>query len=291
VAPVTTAAAAPPAPGARASTSSAPGSTTPSSAPSPSTVTGGGWQPVGQFSLLDELVTATGAVIRIDPGRLEVALVPGTSQPGGAFPERAQVPVERRASLVAATNAGFKRADARGGEMVDGRTVGALVPGAASLVIRQDGTLDVGAWGDTVGPRADNTTVLQNLTLLVDHGQSAPDLNTNIIQRWGVSFRPALPVAVWRSGLGVDTQGRLLYAAGANVVPAQLAQLLIEGGAVRAMQLDINHLWVFAALFFHPDPQQPARLQSRLAMPGMGPIPDHVLAPGERDFLAVYQRQ
>ena len=149
-------------------------------------------------------------MIRIDPGRLEVALVPGTTQPGGTFPEGAEVPPERRASLVAATNAGFKRADARGGEMVDGRTVGALVPGAASLVIRRDGTVDVGA-GVTPSAPGRHTTVVQNLTLLVDHGQeNAPDLNTNIIQRWGVSFRPALPVAVWRSGLGVDTQGRLL---------------------------------------------------------------------------------
>ncbi|MDP9072594.1 MAG: phosphodiester glycosidase family protein, partial [Actinomycetota bacterium] len=286
---------APAAAAAATTATSAPPSTTrtttttlaPAPSPSPSTVVAGGWQPLGQSSLLDALVTPTGEVIRIDPTRLEVAVVPGTSQPGGTFPEGARVPVDRRAALVLATNAGFKRADARGGELVDGQTVGGLVPGAASLVIRGNGSLDVGAWGTSVSPSPDVTAVLQNLTLLVDHGQPAPDLGTNIIQRWGVSFRPALPVSVWRSGAGVDAQGRLLYAAAANVVPAQLAQLLIDAGAVRAMQLDINHLWVFAALFFHPDPQHPELLQSRLANAGMGPSPDHVLAPGERDFLAV----
>jgi len=227
----------------------------------------------------------------MDPRRLEIVLVPGTEEPGGAFPEGGMVPLDRRAALVAVTNAGFKRPDARGGEMVDGRTIGSLAPGAATLVIRRDATVDIGSWGDTLDPAApDVVAILQNLTLLVERGRPAPDLGTDIIQRWGVSFRPALPVAVWRSGAGVDDHGRLLYATGANIVPAQLAQLLITGGAVRAMQLDINHLWVFAALFSHPDPQHPELVQARLLLPGMGPVPGHVLAPGPRDFLAVYRR-
>jgi hypothetical protein len=95
---------------------------------------------------------------------------------------------------------------------------------------------------------------------------------------------------VWRSGAGIDGQGRLLWATGPNLVPAQLAQLLVAGGAVRAMELDINHLWVFAALFGHPDPQRPDQVQGRSLIAAMTPSPNHVLVRGPRDFLAVYRR-
>jgi hypothetical protein len=243
-------------------------------------------------SNLVRIVSSLGTVLRIDPATLELALVPGTSEPGGTFPEGGQVPVAARATLVAATNAGFKRADARGGELVDGRTVVALRPGAASLVVRADGTFDVGAWQTPggVSPAPGDRVVLQNLVPLIDHGQAAPDLGTDILGRWGLTFRPALPVSVWRSGLGIDARGRLLYAAGPNLVPAQLAQLLLSAGAVRAMQLDINHMWVFAAVFTHPDLAAPESVQGQAILPGMTPTPTHVLAPGARDFLAIFQR-
>jgi len=257
-----------------------------------------GFHPITAGSALSELVTPLGTVLRIDAHALEVALVPGTAEPGGIFPEGGQVPLDRRAMLVAATNAGFKRADARGGELVDGRTVGILRPGAASFVIRGDGTFAVGAWqspgtpgaADGVSSAPGDLVVLQNLSMLVDQGQATPDLGTDILGRWGLSFRPALPVSIWRSGVGVDSTGRLLYAAGPSLVPAQLAQLLLSGGAVRAMQLDINHLWVFATAFVHPDPNHPEAVQGQALLSGMTPTPNHVLTPGPRDFLAVYQR-
>lgn len=249
-----------------------------------------GFSPVAAGSDLTERVTALGTVLRIDPRTLSVALIPGTTEPGGTFPEGGEVPPALRPALVAATNAGFKRADARGGEYVDGRLAAALRPGAATLVIRADGTFDVGAWQQSVAPEAGDVAILQNLVPLVDQGQPAPDLSSDILGRWGLTFRPAVPVAVWRSGLGIDRYGRLLYAAGANVVPAQLAQLLISVGAIRAMELDINHLWVFATAFSHPDPAHPEVVTAAALLPGMTPTAGHVLAPGMRDFLAIYRR-
>jgi hypothetical protein len=56
------------------------------------------------------------------------------------------------------------------------------------------------------------------------------------------------------------------------------------------MELDINHMWVFAALFSHPDPQRPDMLQGHALLDGMTPTAGHVLTPGARDFLAIYQR-
>jgi hypothetical protein len=261
--------------------------------PATTTTTGppaDGFVPITAGSPLTELATPLGIVLRIDPRTLSVALVPGTTEPGGTFPEGGQIPVALRAALVAATNAGFKRADARGGEYVDGRTAKALQAGAATFVVRADGTFDVGAWQQGVAPAPGDVAILQNLVLLIDQGQPAPDLGTNILARWGLTFRPAVPVSVWRSGLGIDRYGRLLYAAGTNLVPAQLAQLLLSVGAVRAMELDINHMWVFAAAFSHPDPAHPEAVTAQGLLAGMTPTPAHVLAPGTRDFLAVYRR-
>jgi hypothetical protein len=248
-----------------------------------------GWEAVAGAPGLTRHDADTGVVLRVDPALVQVALVPGTAEPAPGFPSGGAVPAERRSVLLAATNAGFKRHDAGGGEMIDGRTVGALVPGAASLVVRRDGSVDIGAWGQDTGPSPDNVDVLQNLSLLVDRGQPAAALDKDILARWGATYRPQLPVAVWRSGLGVDAKGRLLYGAGVNVVPAQLAALLVQAGAVRAMELDINHKWVFGALFTHPGPTADAVLGSRL-LAGMGPDPAHVLRPGERDFIALYAR-
>jgi hypothetical protein len=284
---------APPRPVPRLTTTASTPPAVPTTVVTPTTVlspTADGFAPVTAGSNLTQAVKAEGTVLRIDPRLLRIALMPGTTEPGGTFPEGGEVPVADRGALAAVTNAGFKRVDARGGEAVDGRTVGTLVAGAASLVIRADGTFDLGAWQQEVTPEAGDVAVLQNLVPLIDHGQPAPDLGTDILQRWGLTFRPLVPVSVWRSGLGIDAQGRLLYAAGPNLVPAQLAVLLLSAGAVRAMQLDINHLWVFAAAFTHPDPTHPEAVQGQALLPGMTPTPTHVLTPGTRDFLAIYQK-
>jgi len=48
---------------------------------------------------------------------------------------------------------------------------------------------------------------------------------------------------VWRTGLGIDPQGNLLYLAAPNQTALSLGRLLLHAGAVRAMQLDINPAW------------------------------------------------
>ena len=49
---------------------------------------------------------------------------------------------------------------------------------------------------------------------------------------------------MWRSGVGIDARGNLIYAAANDQTVGSLAEILIRAGAVRAMQLDINSYWV-----------------------------------------------
>ena len=149
--------------------------------------------------------------------------------------------------LIATFNSGFKLDASRGGWFLDGRAATPLRDGAASVVIFRSGSATVGQWGRDATLTADVVAVRQNLNLLVDTGQPAPGLGTNILPAWGFTLGGA--VATWRSALGVDGAGRLLYIAGPGLDPANLASAAIAAGAIRAMELDINPAFVLFSTF------------------------------------------
>ena len=72
--------------------------------------------------------------------------------------------------------------DARGGYYAEGRVIKPLVDGAASLVIRSDGTPTVAKWGRdaTLGP--DTASVRQNLSLIVDDGAPVAGLGVTGVE-------------------------------------------------------------------------------------------------------------
>ena len=49
---------------------------------------------------------------------------------------------------------------------------------------------------------------------------------------------------MWRSGIGVTRDGALVYVGGPSLAITSLANLLVDAGAVRGMELDINPDWV-----------------------------------------------
>ena len=145
-------------------------------------------------------------------------------------------------NVVAAFNSAFRLDNSRGGYYAEGRTVQALVPDRASFVSYADGHVDVGLWGRddvmTPGVRA----VRQNLGLIVDGGSVVPGLADANSSLWGGTV--GNQIYVWRSGVGVDAHGNLVYAAGPGLNVATLAEILRRAGCVRAMELDINTWWV-----------------------------------------------
>jgi hypothetical protein len=177
-------------------------------------------------------------VASVDVGRVRAELIAGTRDPGGRWPEGAQVPFGQRPDLVAAFNAGFKFGDTQGGFAADGRISRRLVDGLASAVIARDGTLSIRRWtGGQVLPR-DGIAVRQNLDLIVADGKPVAGLGSAGRQRWGTS-RNQLQYT-WRSAIGTTADGRLLYIAGDHLDIRQLATALARAGATAAMQLDIH---------------------------------------------------
>ena len=112
----------------------------------------------------------------------------------------------------------------------------------------------------------------------MDGGRAKPNLSDG--PQWGVTLGNA--IRVWRSGVGVDRHGNLLYAAANEQTVGSLAQILIRAGAVRAMELDINSYWVS---FISYGSRGPANL-----LPDMQRSSDRYLTTSDRDFLAVYRR-
>ena len=204
--------------------------------------TAGGRAPMEVAFPTGTVAAPTAAVVWLDRTQVTPQLIPGRQLPGGVgWSPFAEVPPAERAALVAAFNGGFKFTDSRGGFYAQGRVAYPLVAGAASLVIRADGTATVGTWGRDVTLDPTVVAVRQNLVLLVDAGAPTADA-ARAYPFWGLT--PNKSQLVWRSAIGVDSQDNLIYAASANILPAALAALMVQAGCVRAMQLDINHGFV-----------------------------------------------
>jgi hypothetical protein len=221
----------------------------------------------------------------MDQHAVRTVLVPGTVDPGGPATSGGRVPAAARRDLLAAFNSGFKLRDAQGGFYGDGQERRPLRDGAASLVVGRDGRVAIGQWGRDVSLTPDVVSVRQNLALVVDGGAPVPGLDTNADGRWG-SSRHQLQYT-WRSGLGVDAAGNLVYVAADQITLADLARAMAEAGAVRGMQLDIHRQQVGLLTY---GPGDAVRGTGHRLLPAMSVPADRWLHTDQRDFLAVVRR-
>jgi hypothetical protein len=180
--------------------------------------------------------------------------------------------------VVAAFNGGFKTNAGVGGFELNGQVLVPLVPGGASLVIDTSGAARVGIWGQGLPvPGEQVTSIRQNLTPLVASGQPSPRIAD--IGAWGSTLGGGSAVA--RSALGEDAAGNLIYSAGMQALPEDLANAMVDAGATMAMQLDINPEWV--QLAFAPAPGAPLAA----GIPGQNRPGEQYQVGWTRDFVTV----
>jgi hypothetical protein len=115
-----------------------------------------------------------------------------------------------------------------------------------------------------------------------------PGINDNDGGKWGFTYGNT--VLAWRTGVGVDKNGGLIYVASDALSVSSLAALLVRAGAVRAMEMDINHDWATFNLFTHPDPSNPAQISAAKLLPDMKKPATRYLANDDRDFVVVYAK-
>jgi hypothetical protein len=237
----------------------------------------------GRPEVQTQTLTAEGSsvtVMRMDGPTTRLILHAGYQDPGGEWLAGPAISPNERPTLVAAFNGGFNLGLGVGGFQVNGRNVGAIQPGLASVVTYTDGSSGLGAWGkDVPDGRKKVYSIRQNLTLLVDAGAPAADIDA--YGPWGATLGGGFAVA--RSGLGIDRYGNLMWAGSSYATPRAIATALIQSGAYRAMQLDINPQWVGGFAF-------PNTTTEQVVLPSQSRPIGTFTTPYSRDFFAVTLR-
>jgi hypothetical protein len=242
------------------------------------------WQ--GQTAVWMARLPSGLTLLYLNQGLVTLALHSGTIDAGASGWRRGPAVVDgERRRLVAAFNGGFKFETESGGFLSYGRTAVSLRRGLGSIVTYADGSTNVGAWEEGVpSHRSPIVSVRQNLSLLIDHGRAAG--RAECVSCWGATLGGGPDVA--RSALGITGDGQLVWAGGEDVSVAALAEGLLVGKAVRAVELDINPQWVAAYLYRHRGSRRP--LGPIPLVPAQNGIAGAFLEPYSRDFFTVLAR-
>ncbi len=267
--------------------------------PAPEPMPGEGeWQPVGptiggipgmyatQIRPDATHTSILGLAVWMDPKLVRFQLHPGSNEPGGTWQTPPMVPQDQQADLMAAFNSGFKLNESQGGFFTEGREAIPLRDGQATMVIRDDGTMEVGQWGRDFQMGPDVVSARQNLALIVDDGAPVPGLESDAGGKWGNTLGG--DVLVWRSGVGQTADGAIVYVTSDALTAASLADLLIRAGAVRAMELDINHAWTQFNIY---STDETGAIKGTKGLPDMMKSGDRYLTTESRDFVSVFARK
>jgi hypothetical protein len=230
-------------------------------------------------------VTAGAALL--PHGTYNLHLMPGTREPivGMKSTRGYSVPQADRGALIATFNAGFKMKDSHGGWWTTESAAVPLVDGRASVLIHRDGSAQIGAWNRTVRMTPDVVAVRQNLDPVIVDGRIVDGLTVNANGRWG-TVRSQFQYT-WRSGLGTDAHGNLIYVAGNKLTLATLASAMHQAGIVQGMELDI-HAAMVSFEVTHSGPN--GALSGERLLHSMNSPADRFLVDDQRDFFYVTTR-
>jgi hypothetical protein len=224
-------------------------------------------------------VTAYVAWMR--PKATTLGLYLGYKGPGptplGRGPE--MVPYSGRGRLLAVFNSGFYEADSSEGFYTHRTLYDPMVTGHATLVAYSDGQYNVIPWHAGRRPPPGVTVARQNLWLLVNNSRPTP--GSAYTTRWGVTLGGA--TYVWRSGVGIDHHGDLIYIAAPEQTSATFARLFVHAGCVRAMEMDINPAWPIFVTYGAPGAGNPS-----LNVANPNQVPSRFLYVSKKDFFALY---
>jgi hypothetical protein len=183
-------------------------------------------------------------LVKMNMSKLQLWSVAGTVEPaskiGNPGPGIIPASVQNQGILIAAFDGGFQYRDGQYGMIVGNKTYLPLKKDLATLLGYTDGTLKIVKYnGQDLGSNI--SFIRQNCPMLIENGVVAESNAANRVL-WGRTT--TWQITTWRSGIGITSQGDLVFAIGNSLVPSSLAKALLAAGAVNAMQLDINPNWV-----------------------------------------------
>ena len=190
-------------------------------------------------------------LVQLDMKAFNIGLVAGTKEPASAVgkPGPGVVPKDiiDSGNLVAAFDGGFQYKDGAYGMIVGDKTYLPLKNDLGTFVAYKDGSLKITDYqGQSIG--SDAIFVRQNCPILIAGGEVSVE-NPRSKALWGRLAAGTTDIYTWRSGVGINKKGDLVFAVGNNLTPVTLANALKAAGAVDAIQLDINPIWVRFNIF------------------------------------------
>lgn len=194
---------------------------------------------------------AVTSLVKINMHDMHLHAVAGSTQPGTPIgnPGPGVIPVTDQASgkLVAAFNGGFQYKDGKYGMIVGQKTYVPLQAGLGTLIVGSDNSVSITAYSGQPQDVKGASVVRQNGPIIMENGAVTDATIGGGMARWGLTVTNSM--YTWRSGVGVTKNGNLLYAVGPSLSTNTLAKALQAGGAVNAIQLDINPYWVRFVMF------------------------------------------
>ncbi len=220
-----------------------------------------------------------------DHTRTAIGYYPGRYEPPhAAVRGPMMVPYGQRWRLLATFNGGFTYEDGENGSTVNGHVNEPLKDGKATIVGYRDGRVEIVKWSGGPNAGTDIAWARQSLAPILWKGRLNPTLNENPNSpEWGFTLGGV--TRVWRTGVGIDRRGNLIFVAAEGQTVISIAKLLQHIGAVRAMEFDINPDWHTLITYTHDQ-----GLVSKMVEPQPHQSPDRYLVPDDRDFFAVYRR-
>ena len=220
-----------------------------------------------------------------DHTRTAVAYYPGRYEPPhAAVRGPMMVPNDQHSRLLATFNGGFTYVDGDNGSAVNGHTNEPLKDGNATLIGYRNGRIAIVKWSGGPNAGRDVAWARQSLAPIVWNRRLSPLLNTDPNSpQWGYTLGGV--TRVWRTGVGVDRRGNLIYAVADDQTVITIAKILQHAGAVRAMEFDINPDWHTLITYSHRHGLDPKMVEPQPNQP-----PTRYLVPDDRDFIAIYRR-
>ncbi|MBN1608761.1 MAG: hypothetical protein JW940_19190 [Polyangiaceae bacterium] len=228
-------------------------------------------------------------VIAMDMRQLELGMQAGyedpeplTGPPGsGRLPNEPRI-LER---VVATFNGAFKTTHGAYGMMVNHRVLLPPMPGAASVVITEDGRTGLGSWPQPPDVPAGIMSYRQNLDPLVEDGRANP--TGRYIWGWQLE---GTSVLTQRTALCVTPAGQLYYAWAEEIDGPTLGKALRQAGCAYGIHLDMNpgHCgFVYTQIV----DSKANKFHLKVANGDMGIAPDKYVRWSAKDFFYVMLRE
>jgi hypothetical protein len=233
---------------------------------------------------------AVAAIVAMDLKRLELRTVPGLNEPKSSVLQPSQrsglVPVEDRATLVAAFNGGWQAVHGHLGMKVGNVELLPPVTSSCGVAMLADGTLKIASW-QTIKPDYETLRWLrQTPPCLVENGKEDARLDDSKM-RWGAALNGR--TVVRRSAIGLNADGTILYyAVGDSMTSAAITRALEAAGAVSAAMLDINHAFPRFVTFVTDPALQ--TWQDHLPLAPSPPAGAYLTTAANKDFFYVRMR-